>query len=108
MPILIEPETHKVRGKPERFAEHYAEARLFLNSQSPVEKGHIVNAFRFQLSRVQVPATRERMVAGLRNVDEALATAVGEGLGMRQLPEHYRKRSSRTLFRRSPNQPHCH
>jgi catalase len=82
-----EPESHKVRGKPERFAEHYAQARLFLNSQTPVERAHIINAFRFELSKVQTPAVRERMVSGLRNVDEALAAAVAEGLGMRQLPD---------------------
>ena len=36
-------------------------------------KKHIVNAFRFELSRVQTPAVRERMVSGLLNVDEATA-----------------------------------
>jgi catalase len=82
----MEPETHKVRGSPEKFAEHYAQARLFFNSQTPVEQEHIINAFRFELSRVQVPAIRERMVAGLRNVDDGLAAAVAEGLGIRNLP----------------------
>src|SRR5687768_4727800 len=41
-------EEHKVRGKPEKFAEHYNQATLFWNSQSDVEKTHIVNAFRFR------------------------------------------------------------
>ena len=40
---------HKVRGKPERFADHYTQATLFWNSQTPVEKTHIINAFRFEL-----------------------------------------------------------
>ena len=31
-------EEHKVRGKPEKFAEHYNQATLFWNSQSDVEK----------------------------------------------------------------------
>ncbi|MGE3956023.1 MAG: catalase [Vicinamibacterales bacterium] len=77
----------KVRGKADRFAEHYAQARLFWVSQTPVERHHIVNAFRFELSRVQTPAIRRRMVAGLRNVDEALAKAVAEGLGIREMPD---------------------
>jgi catalase len=51
-----------------------------------VEKQHIVNAFRFELSRVQTPAVRERMVSGLMNVAPELAEAVGRGLGMRQMP----------------------
>ncbi len=78
---------HKVRGKPERFADHYTQATLFWNSQTDVEKTHIINAFRFELSRVQTPAVRERMVSGLMNVAAELAQAVAEGLGMRTLPE---------------------
>jgi catalase len=77
---------HKVRGKAERFADHYTQATLFWNSQTGVEKQHIVNAFRFELSRVQTPAVRERMVSGLMNVARELAEAVAAGLGMRELP----------------------
>jgi catalase len=77
----------KVRGKPERFADHYTQATLFFNSQSPVEQQHIINAFRFELSKVQVPAIRERMVSGLMNVDERLAREVAAGLGMDELPD---------------------
>jgi catalase len=72
----------KVRGKPELFAEHYGQARLFWKSQSPFEQKHIVDAFRFELTRVQVPAVRARIVAGLVNVDPALAAAVASGLGI--------------------------
>ncbi len=79
-------EADKVRGKAERFAEHYAQARLFWKSQTDVERTHIVGAFRFELSKVHTPGIRQRMVAGLRNVDEGLARAVADGLGMRELP----------------------
>ena len=82
-----EPDDHKVRGKPERFAEHYAQATLFWRSQTPTEQAHIVNAFRFELSRVQTPAVRERMVSGLMNVAPELADAVAKGLGMPGMPE---------------------
>jgi catalase len=81
-----EPDAHKVRGKSERFADHYTQATLFWNSQTAVEKTHIVNAFRFELSKVQTPAVRARMVSGLMNVAPELAEAVAEGLGMRELP----------------------
>src|SRR6476620_7429164 len=80
------PEASKLRGKPERFAEHYSQARLCFKSQTPTEQAHIVNAFRFELSRVQTPAVRERMVSGLMNVDQGLAEQVAKGLGMRTLP----------------------
>ncbi len=76
----------KVRGKPEKFAEHYNQATLFWNSQTDVEKLHIIKAFRFELTKVQTPAVRRRVVATLRNVAEELASAVADGLGMR-LPD---------------------
>jgi catalase len=60
---------------------------LFFNSQSEIEKMHIVRAFRFELTKVQTVAVRERVVAQLRNVDEKLAAAVADGLGMTQLPQ---------------------
>ncbi|MBV9913087.1 MAG: catalase [Sinobacteraceae bacterium] len=82
-----EASVDKVRGKPERFAEHYAQATLFWQSQSEIEKQHIVRAFRFELTKVQVTAVRRRVVAQLRNVAEELAQAVADGLGMTELPE---------------------
>jgi catalase len=72
----------KVRGKPEKFADHYTQAALFYESQSPVEQAHIVRAFRFELTKVQVPAIRERVVSQLVNVSADLARAVAEGLGI--------------------------
>ena len=72
----------KVRGKPERFGEHYAQPRLFWHSQTAAEQRHIVAAFRFELSRVTVPAVRERVVSQLLNVDADLAGQVADGLGM--------------------------
>jgi catalase len=76
-----------VRGKAERFADHYTQATLFWTSQTPIEKQHIINAFRFELSRVQTPSIRERMVSGLMNVAPELAEAVAEGLGISPMPE---------------------
>ncbi|MFO7529901.1 MAG: catalase [Marinobacter sp.] len=72
----------KVRGKPEKFAEHYAQATLFFDSQTPVEKAHIAAAFRFELSKVGVPAIRKRMLSSLVNVSLELAAEVADGLGM--------------------------
>ena len=79
-------EEDKVRGKPEKFAEHYLQATLFYESQTPVEKAHIAAAFRFELSKVAVPAIRQRMVASLVNVSRALAEEVAAGLGMEVPP----------------------
>ncbi|MES1186544.1 MAG: catalase-related domain-containing protein, partial [Myxococcales bacterium] len=72
----------KVRGKPEKFAEHYQQAALFYNSQTAVEKAHILRGFRFELTKVQTPAIRERVVATLANVDAGLAKALARELGI--------------------------
>jgi catalase len=77
---------HKVRGKAERFADHYTQATLFWNSQSEAEQAHIVGAFTFELAKCQVPAIRERMVSSLLNVATALAEQVAAGLGIVRLP----------------------
>jgi catalase len=76
----------KVRGKPEKFADHYTQATLFYRSQTPVEQAHIRRALRFELTKVQVPAVRERVVAMLRNIDGGLAESVAAELGMK-LPD---------------------
>lgn len=75
----------KVRGKPELFSDHYSQARLFWESQTPVEKNHIISAFRFELSRIQILAVRQRVVSLLVNVNDVLATGVANGLGI-ELP----------------------
>ncbi|MDM0108849.1 catalase [Variovorax sp. J22R24] len=75
----------KVRIKPEKFADHYTQATLFFESQSEVEKVHIANAFRFELSKLTVPAIRQRMIASLANASPALAARIAEDLGM-ELP----------------------
>jgi len=77
----------KVRGKPEKFAEHYNQATLFWQSQSAIEKLHIIKAFRFELTKVQITAVRERVVAQLRNVAAELAEGVAAGLGITELPD---------------------
>jgi catalase len=72
----------KVRGKPLKFADHFSQATLFWNSQAPVEKAHIVSAFRFELTKVQAHAVRERILALLANVAQELAQGVAAGLGV--------------------------
>ena len=76
----------KVRGKPEKFADHYTQATLFYNSQTPVEKAHIRRAFRFELTKVQTQAIRERVVAMIANVDAKLADQLARDLGMPETP----------------------
>jgi len=88
-PKAIEPNNDpvdKVRGRPEKFAEHYAQARLFFDSQTDVEKAHIRGAFRFELSKVTVPAIRLRVISSLLNASRELATGLAQDLGL-ELPD---------------------
>jgi len=88
-PKAIEPNNSpidKVRGRPEKFAEHYAQARLFFESQTEVEKAHIRGAFRFELSKLTVPAIRTRVISSLLNVSKDLATGLANDLGL-ELPD---------------------
>ena len=75
-------EGDKLRGKPEKFADHYTQATLFYDSQTAVEQAHIAGGFRFELSKLTVPAIRERMLASLVNVSPELAAAIAAGLGV--------------------------
>ncbi|WP_456303658.1 catalase [Humitalea rosea] len=77
----------KRRVRAERFADHYSQARQFFISQAPIEQAHIKDAFVFELSKVETPAIRSRMVAHLRNVDDILARQVADGLGLDELPQ---------------------
>jgi catalase len=60
----------------------YAQARLFWNSMSEIEQDHIVDAYTFELGKVEVRGVVERMVSRLALVDEELAQRVCFGLGL--------------------------
>jgi catalase len=76
----------KLRIRPEKFADHYSQARQFFISQSLVEQQHIVDALVFELSKVERDAIRVRIVSHLLNIDKKLAERVGAGLGLSKLP----------------------
>lgn len=89
-------EADKVRGNPELFADHYTQATLFWNSQTPIEKAHIIRGFRFELSKVQTPAIRERVISMLLNVDPTLGKTLAAELGI-ALPEAMPKALRKTV-----------
>jgi catalase len=95
-------EGDKRRIRPESFADHFSQARQFYVSQTEVEQAHIQDALVFELSKVEEPMIRARVVAQLRNVDEDLASTVAEGLGL-PLPERITpKVEARTDLPESP------
>jgi len=76
----------KIRLRAESFADHYSQARQFYISQLPVEQAHIQDALVFELSKVQRPDIRERVVSHLLNIDQRLAQNVADDLRLQQLP----------------------
>ena len=80
-------EGQKVRLRAESFADHYSQARQFFISQTVPEQKHIAMALTFELSKVETPIIRERVVSHLLNIDEGLAETVAEKLGIKKLPK---------------------
>ncbi|ATI11131.1 MULTISPECIES: catalase [Acetobacter] len=76
----------KRRLRPESFSDHYSQARQFYISQTPIEQKHIADAITFELSKVERPDIRSRVVSHLLHIDEELAITVADGLGL-PLPE---------------------
>lgn len=73
-------DAHKVRQRSESFSDHFGQAKLFFNSQTQVEKNHIIRALRFELGKVETTAIRVRMLGILSQIDIELAEKVAQGL----------------------------
>lgn len=73
-------EATKVRERSESFSDHFGQAKLFFNSQTQVEKDHIIKALRFELGKVETTAIQRRMLGILAQVDKDLANKVATAL----------------------------
>ena len=85
--LPVEAPGPKIRQRPESFADHYSQARQFFISQTAIEQTHIGDAIVFELSKVEVPAIRLRVVSHLLNIHEDLAKTVADGLGLTEMPK---------------------
>lgn len=72
----------KIRIRPESFADHYTQARLFYISMTQPEKRHIIGGFAFELGKCNRVCIRTRMLGHLTNIDQDLAEQVATALGM--------------------------
>lgn len=77
-----EAEGQKLRIRPESFADHYSQARLFWKSMTEVEQKHIIGGFSFELGKCAEAKIRTRMLGHLQHVDKDLARGVAQKLGM--------------------------
>jgi catalase len=80
-PARVDGVMRRVRSA--SFDDHFSQATLFWNSMSGVEKQHIVDAFSFELAKVNRAEIRERVVSAmLAPIDAGLAQAVAGNLGL--------------------------
>ncbi len=75
----------KTRARSPTFLDHFSQARMFLNSQSPHEREHLVDACRFELGKVQRLAIRERVISLFAEVDADFAQEVAAAIGVRRI-----------------------
>jgi catalase len=83
----------KIRERSPSFEDHYGQATLFWNSQSPVEKQHIVKALQFELSKVETRKVRQRMLEHLEKINDVLAAQVAKGIGEKAATTQSKSRS---------------
>jgi len=81
-PDGVDEQGDKLRIRPESFADHYSQARLFFRSLAAPEQAHLASAIVFELSKVGLEHVRTRMLSNLVNVDPDLAKRVAGGLNM--------------------------
>lgn len=72
----------KIRDRSKSFSDHFSQATLFFKSQSKPEQQHIIDAFTFELGKVEKVHIRERMLGLLTQVDKNLAAKIAGGLGL--------------------------
>lgn len=72
----------KIRKRSESFKDHYSQATLFWNSMSPIEKSHIIDAFKFEIGSVKDRFIQQQVVNMFNNVDNYLACEIAKGLGL--------------------------
>jgi catalase len=74
-------EGNKVRSRSKSFEDHFSQAAMFYNSMSSVEKKHIIDAFKFELSKVNSKEIRQQVINMFGNVNIDMMTQVAQYIG---------------------------
>lgn len=75
-------DANKVRARSKSFMDFFSQPALFFHSLSEAEQSHIIDAFCFELGKVDIPDIRQRVVGLLTQIDNDLAKKVATGLGL--------------------------
>lgn len=80
--LTVKLSGEKMRTRPESFADHFSQARQFFLSQTPLEQKHVIDAITFELSKVETPSIRDRVLGLLLNIDQRMAHKISVNLGI--------------------------
>ncbi|SEM50817.1 catalase [Mesobacillus persicus] len=72
----------KIKASSESFKDYFSHARLFWNSMSAIEKQHIIEAFSFELGKVESLSIRQQVVDMYANVDQGMASIIADNVGV--------------------------
>lgn len=75
-------EGHVIQARSDSFADHFSQARLFWNSMTAPEKQHIIDAFCFEVGKVNSVSVRQQVVDMFVNVDKEMATLIAKSVGV--------------------------
>lgn len=70
-----------IKARDDSFRDHFSQATAFYKSLSEVERNHIINAFSFELSKVQREEIRQNVVDMFANVDKKMADEIAKNVG---------------------------
>lgn len=71
-----------IQARSESFKDDFSQARLFWNSMSPPEKKHIIDAFSFEVGKVESRSVRQQVVDMFVRVDKEMATIIARNVGV--------------------------
>ncbi|CAJ2509823.1 Uu.00g057230.m01.CDS01 [Anthostomella pinea] len=71
-----------VRGLSSMFDDHWSQTRLFYNSLEPAEQQFLINAMRFETSKLTSTEVKQNVLTQLNRVSHDVAARVAEALGM--------------------------
>lgn len=74
-----------MRQRPQSFADHWSQPRLFFNSLSEVEQQFLIDAIRFETSQISAPM-QENILKQLNKISHDIAVRVGSAIGV-EAPE---------------------
>ncbi|SER26379.1 catalase [Gracilibacillus ureilyticus] len=77
---------YKIRRRSDSFKDHFTQATMFWNSMSEAEKEHMIEAFSFELGKVESKSVQQQVVDMFANVNTELARGFAKAIGA-ELPE---------------------